>query len=376
MNSEHREKIIKLRHELHQHPELSMQEQETKRRLMEFIKKNTTLHIVDRGHWFYVYCPCRNPAESEKGAIAFRADFDALPIQEEQTSFPYASQNNGVSHKCGHDGHAAALAGVALELNGMETDRDIYLIFQHAEEIGRGAEECVSLIEEKQIAEIYGFHNWSGFPKGAVIVREGVSQCASRGLTAHFTGKQSHASIPEQGKNPSVAVAELILYVQHILQTQKFEQLVLATIVNVQIGTKDFGIAAGEGEISFTLRAALQKELDALEEMIRQKAELLAEKEGLQLSFCCSDPFPETANDAACIRKIRQVAAKQNLPVITLQEPLRASEDFGVYTKKCSGAMFYLGNGEAYPALHTQEYDFRDELLEEAADLFLQLVKE
>lgn len=378
MNRENRDKIVALRHDLHRHPELSMQEQETKKRLMDFIKENTQLKVIDRGHWFYVQYLCEKQSAQTtadpKPPIAFRADFDALPILENAESLPYASEHPGVGHKCGHDGHASALAGLALELDANGADRDVYLIFQHAEEIGRGAQECVSLIKEKQIAEIYGFHNWSGFPKGAIVLREGVSQCASRGLTITFTGKKSHASIPEQGKNPSVAIAKMILYVQNLLQTVDFEQLVLATIVNVQIGTKNFGISAGEGEISFTLRAVLQRELDELEQMIRNQAEKIAVEEGLQLSYAYDDPFPETANDAAAIQKVRKAAEKLHFPVVELTEPLRASEDFGYYTKECSGAMFYLGNGEDYPALHTPEYDFRDELLDEAVELFKQLI--
>ena len=378
MKKENRDKIVALRHDLHCHPELSMQEQETKNRLITCLKENIQLEVIDRGNWFYVQYTTKRQSEmpeaDTKPPIAFRADFDALPILEDAESLPYASENPGVSHKCGHDGHASALAGLALELDANGADRDVYLIFQHAEEIGRGAQECVPLIKEKKIAEIYGFHNWSGFPKGAVVLREGVSQCASRGLTITFTGKKSHASIPEQGKNPSVAIAKLILYVQNLLQATTFEQLVLATIVNVEIGTKDFGISAGEGEISFTLRAALQRELDELEQMIRTQAEKFAAEEGLQLSYAYDDPFPETANDAKAIERVRNAAEKLHLPVVELMEPLRASEDFGYYTKECPGAMFYLGNGEDYPALHTPEYDFRDELLELAVNIFQKLI--
>ena len=142
----------------------------------------------------------------------------------------------------------------------------------------------------------------------------------------------------------------------------------------MEIGTKDFGISAGEGEISFTLRAALQRELDELEQMICNQAEKLASEEGLQLSYAYDDPFPETANDATAIQKVRNAAEKLDFSVVELEEPLRASEDFGYYTKECTGAMFYLGNGEDYPALHTPEYDFKDELLEEAVDLFCELI--
>lgn len=71
---------------------------------------------------------------------------------------------------------------------------------------------------------------------------------------------------------------------------------------------------------------------------------------------------------------MRNAAEKLHLPVVELTEPLRASEDFGYYTKECPGAMFYLGNGEDYPALHTPEYDFRDELLELAVNIFRKLI--
>lgn len=170
MKKENRDKIVALRHDLHCHPELSMQEQETKNRLITFIKENIQLEVIDRGNWFYVQYTTKRQSEmpeaDTKPPIAFRADFDALPILEDAESLPYASENPGVSHKCGHDGHASALAGLALELDANGADRDVYLIFQHAEEIGRGAQECVPLIKEKKIAEIYGFHNWSGCTSG------------------------------------------------------------------------------------------------------------------------------------------------------------------------------------------------------------------
>ena len=80
------------------------------------------------------------------------------------------------------------------------------------------------------------------------------------------------------------------------------------------------------------------------------------------------------SNDAKAIERVRNAAEKLHLPVVELTEPLRASEDFGYYTKECPGAMFYLGNGEDYPALHTPEYDFRDELLELAVNIFKKLI--
>ena len=141
MDEENLRKITELRHELHSMPELSMHETKTKARLMQFIRENTDFTMHDAGHWFW----CRKDPEEETGMtpIAFRADMDALPI-DEKIELPYASRTPGVSHKCGHDGHSSVLAGLALELTGVKLKRPVVLIFQHAEEIGAGGEECAS----------------------------------------------------------------------------------------------------------------------------------------------------------------------------------------------------------------------------------------
>src|SRR6476660_3691226 len=112
MDKKNLELAKQLRHELHQHPELSNHEAWTKQHLIDFLKKHTKLEIVDRGLWFYAIY---RTGEDKKN-IAYRADFDALPI-EETIDIPYASEFPGISHKCGHDGHSASLAGFALEID-------------------------------------------------------------------------------------------------------------------------------------------------------------------------------------------------------------------------------------------------------------------
>ncbi len=149
MNEKNLELAVKLRHELHRNPELSNHETWTKRRLIDFLKTHTKLEIVDRGLWFYaVY-----RAGEGKRNIAFRADFDAIPMQE-SIDIPHASQNPGVSHKCGHDGHSAALAAFALEIDQLGADKNVFFLFQHAEETGDGAAQCAVFIKENGIHEI------------------------------------------------------------------------------------------------------------------------------------------------------------------------------------------------------------------------------
>ena len=383
MDRENLEKIKRLRHELHAHPELSMKERETKRRLMEFLRENTKLFIEDRGHYFYAYANGKN---EELEPIAFRADMDALPM-EEKAGLPYGSKNPGVCHKCGHDGHCAALCGLALEADRLGTDRPVYFIFQHGEEIGGGGEECARLIREKGIRGVFAFHNMSGYPEGQVLVKSGVTQCTSKGLTIYMEGTPAHASQPEDGKNPAAALAKLALAIEAMAGAQRGEEnagqgenssfggFVLATIVELSAGGRNFGIAASKGSVSVTLRADYERDLNRLEERIRETAQGLAKRYGLALSFEEQDFFPETVNDPEAVSLVRRAAASLKIPVRELSQPFRASEDFGYYLKQCPGAIFYIGNGEDHPQLHTAEYDFNDGILERAVDLFFALLR-
>ncbi|MGG0934967.1 M20/M25/M40 family metallo-hydrolase [Brevibacillus centrosporus] len=279
MEKKNLELAVQLRHELHQHPEVSNHEVWTKQHLIDFLKTHTRLEIVDRGKWFYAIYR----AGEGKPNIAFRADFDALPM-EEGIDLPHASMIPGVSHKCGHDGHSATLAGFALEVDQKGADKNIFFLFQHAEETGDGAAECAVFIEEHHIEEIFAYHNMSGMPHNSVNVIDGTAHCASKGMTIHMEGSPAHASQPETGKNPSFAIAKVI---------------------------------------------------DAIPELISPKNN---EEKGLTL--------------------------------VEMKEAFRGSEDYGHYTKLTKGAMCYIGNGEDYPHVHTYEYDFRDDIMETAVEVF------
>ena len=133
--------VKELRERLHQIPERSLMEEQTKKELMCFLKEHTSFQVTDRGKWFYAWKPAKN-AEQKKPPVAFRADMDAV-----------CGRDGKPGHYCGHDGHCSILAGLALSLeNGLSPDRYIYLIFQPAEETGQGARLVSSLLSEKQIS--------------------------------------------------------------------------------------------------------------------------------------------------------------------------------------------------------------------------------
>jgi len=346
-----------------------MQEVQTKSILMQFLRENTSFELIDRGSWFYAV---KHAEQEQAERIAFRADMDALPMAE-TIALPYASQNPGISHKCGHDGHMSVLCGLAAELEHCSLPKSVYLIFQPGEETGSGAYLCRGILHEERISEIYAFHNLSGYPQGTVVYHPDTTQPASEGIKIKLTGKASHAAEPEMGNNPSHAIASIILYAEKLCRCED-NHLLLCTVTGIQMGTGDFGISPGHGELCMTLRSDEEQEMKKLENCIVSFTKDLAAEYGLQMDYQICDYFPETRNNPQCLKKVEQAAALAGIPVVEMDSLWRPSEDFGYYLKECPGALFYLGNGENYTAVHTNEYDFNDRISEPAIEVFRNIV--
>lgn len=387
------EKCAAFRKLLHKNAELSCKETKTKALLIDFLRENTSLDIVDMGAWFYAKRISAS-ASADKKRIAFRADMDALPIDEGER-FSYASETRGVSHKCGHDGHLASLAAFALYLDSHPCGNDVFLLFQHAEETGAGAFVCREMIEKEHIDEIYGYHNMPGFPLGSVAVHTGCAAFASKGIIIRFNGKNSHASQPENGVNPAFALAETVMSIPALVEAAAGEKnlkrdtpmsasgeygTVMCTIIGASISSREdaerspaFGTSAGTGELLLTVRAEREERMKRLEADIRAEAERAAKAYSLGAHIECTEEFPETRNTDGCAGKVREAAERLGIPLAKWDEPFRSSEDFGYYTKSTRGALFYIGGGEDHAPLHTPEYDFPDAIIKTAAEMFAEL---
>lgn len=369
MEKETLELLVQLRRSLHRHPELSGQEHWTKQHLMEFLQGHTTLTLEDRGGWFFAVYHSGSTAP----AIAFRADYDAIAM-EEGIALPHASQNAGAAHKCGHDGHAAILAGLALEVERRGAGRDVYFLFQPAEENGQGAAECTAMLREHpEISEIYALHNMPGYPLGGVALREGTMCCASVGVRLEFTGEPAHASQPETGRSPVPAMAAVAAALEDIASPARYRGLVLCTVVYMQAGEKAFGIAAGRGSLWVTCRGQYQEEMDEVVRLLEEKAATEAEAHGLRLSIGYQEAFPETANQPFGANRVREACRSLGIPLTEMDKPFRSSEDFGHLLQMRQGAMFFLGAGDS-PDLHTFAYDFLDELIPTGVAVFMALI--
>lgn len=361
------ERIIELRHKLHRYPELSGEERETMRILKEFIHKNTSLEIADKGKYFYAFKyvgdKCKN--------IAFRCDMDALPI-DEGCEMPYSSLNRGVSHKCGHDGHCAMLCAMILEIDKANTDKNVYFLFQPAEETGKGSRQCLDFISENNIDEIYGFHNIPGYAKNSVILKYGTFACGSTGIKIHLKGKVSHAAYPENGINPSFGIGEITECIKK-LNEENHRGILFATIVGIKAGEEAYGTSPGEGDIMLTLRGENTEEYNKAKNTILDSVKKCCEKYSLEYTVEFKDEFSATINHRESVDKV--IKCCKNMNIITANEPFRWSEDFGEYLKITKGAFIGIGDGENYTGLHTAKYDFPDDIIETGVKIMKGIVE-
>ena len=347
---------MQLRHHLHNCAEISGKEEKTKALLMSFLKNYTTLELHPCGEGFYA---AHREKYTIKPALALRADYDAL-----------AMPDGSAKHLCGHDGHAAALCGAAMMAEGKTFGRNIFFLFQPAEETGAGAEPCCELFQKETIDEIYGAHNLPGIPLGQVTTRPGTFACASRGVTLIFKGKPTHAAYPENGISPATAVGKLLCEIPALSSVKKYNGMTLCTVIGVEMGEKAFGAAAEKAEIWLTLRAEHDCDLVTLNNSILQFSETLAKEYQLDFSYETQDIFPATENTPENAEKILSLCSGTVLDI-----PMRWSEDFGHYLNHCKGAFFGIGAGEEHPPLHTEHYEYPDRLLQPAMEVFYKLME-
>lgn len=351
------------RRDLHAHPEISGEEKETAKRVLAVLNKLKPDALLTEVGGTGILTTF---GTDEKGPQAMvRCELDALPIQE-VNSFDHRSTRKGVSHKCGHDGHMAILTGLAEKLaNDRPTKGRVHLLYQPAEENGAGAAAVLKdpRMKDRHFDLVLALHNLPGYPLGHAVVRKGAFTASVNSMVVSFTGRTSHAAEPEHGLNPALAVAELLtgaLALQHNVPTE--DGLRVVTVVHVDLGTRDYGISAGQASVHLTVRCWTDAELKRLEQDIEALSRKLAEKHqlGVEIEYCFT--FKANRNDDAAAQLVLDAVNSTEHQLVRRDHPFKWGEDFGLFTAKYKGCMFGLGSGEDMPALHNPDYDFPDEL--------------
>ncbi len=362
------------RHHIHANPELSTFEKKTSSYVISELKK---LGITKIHQGFSMYSVLAEVDGMESGpTILFRCELDALPIQEDNR-FAHRSTQTGVSHKCGHDGHAATMFRFAQKLMENPLKRGkILLFFQSAEEIGAGAKDAIEsgIFTQFKIDYAFAYHNFAGFPIGTIIAKKGLfTPCVESGVF-ELTGKTSHAAEPSKGINPALAIAEIVPYFDSLNNSDKSSaDFFVATPIHIEMGEKAYGTSAGKATIGYTFRTWENERFDAKKEQILQKVGTIASKYKLELSTQWLETFNANNNNITAYNVIKAAAKTQKLDILDLEKPFEFGEDFGLFTKKYKGAMFGIGSGINQSPLHSSTFDFPDELLEIGSSMFYQI---
>ncbi|KUJ86100.1 peptidase M20 [Ruegeria marisrubri] len=365
-------RLTALRHELHQYPEVSGQEEKTAARIAELLSQYRPEEIVTGigGHGVAAVFD----SGEEGPSVGIRCELDALPIQEVSDA-PYVSRVPGKGHLCGHDGHMTIVLGVAEELARQRPTRGrIVLIFQPAEETGKGALAYRADPKFRNVATDYVFslHNLPGLALGGVELCTGPANCASRGMRVVLKGKTSHAAAPQDGLSPAKAMARLMPALAGLGPGGELDsEYALTTLTHAELGERTFGVAPGFGELWVTLRTVSDGRMARLvadaEALVRQHAEA----DGLGVEITYDDVFDACTNDPDAVEILAAACRVQGVPLRLSEKPQKFSEDFGQFAKGAKAAMFWLGAGEEHPQLHNPDYDFPDDLIAVGADIFL-----
>lgn len=368
--------FINLRRTLHRYPELSKKEFETSRRISEFMQQfnpDKEIDVAGTGKMFVFEGD--EPGET----LMFRCELDALPIQEQSHNLAYRSSISNVAHLCGHDGHMAIIAYLGKLISEQRPNKGkVVLLFQPAEENLLGAKDVVESPEFHNLSPdyIFALHNIPGQPKDKVLVKEGSFTAASCGITIKLEGRTSHAAEPEKGNNPYFAATRIIDEIQNLTQSENgFSDHVIATLIYVRLGEIAFGVSPSDLEMGITLRAYENQDLDKLCKESENILHKYAKEYDLAYSHNYCEIYPATLNAPKCVNMVEEAARNTELDLETMDHPNNWSEDFAYFTATNKGAQFGFGSGEDQPNLHDPAFDFPDDIIEPAAQVFFDIYR-
>lgn len=367
--------LIEVRHQLHRLAEPSGEEQKTKQFILEtlsFFKPHQIHTFADSNHIVAEYDFGEGPT------LLFRADFDAVRIRENLDT-DYNSLTQGVSHKCGHDGHSTILLGLAQKLFEHPLEKGkILLFFQAAEETGSGAAQFLhsQFLTHYHHPHVYALHNIPGEKSGTVLGKSGSFTCSVVSCDIELYGRTSHAAEPQLAICPYTAAQTITDKTLSLNQFDLSNPLYrLITLIEFQVGEKAYGVTAGTGVLRFTIRTQndelLQETKAEIETMVRE----ICDQEKLRYQIRWLEYFAASNNNSKAVDIVARAAKELNLPYKEMPFPFSWGEDFGLLTQQYEGTLFGLGSGEKTASLHHPDFDFPDELIDIGSNLFYHIIK-
>ncbi len=363
--------LIEWRQDFHRHPELMYDLPRTAGLVAERLRSfgfDEVIEGIGKTGILGVLHGSSGPAASKEKRVLFRADMDALPI-EEASGVAYSSTAPGRMHACGHDGHTVMLLGAARHLAHTRTfDGTLIFCFQPAEEGQAGAQAMIDdgMLERFPVKGAYALHNWPGMPVGEFGVMRGPAMASADGVFITVQGEGGHAAQPHTTRDPIVAAGHIISSVQTIVSrvVNPFEQAVVSiTAIN---GGDAFNVIPDKVELKCGFRCFSEKVAVTIEEELWRICEKTGEALGVKVTVSRPPltPYPPTINHPTeteiALDAMRAVAGADK--VRDDLKPVMGSEDFAFILRRVPGAYVLLGNGDS-AALHNPGYDFDDDAI-------------
>jgi amidohydrolase len=373
-----KEYLIKMRREFHKNPEKSWHEYETSKMIKEELDKMGIAYqsCTETGITALI------EGGSEGKTIALRADMDALEIEEE-TELDFKSENKGLMHACGHDGHSAMLLTAAKALMKIKDQLkgNVRLIFQPAEEMVAGAREMVKLGVLEDVDAAFGMHLWSDLTAGKINIEAGPRMASGDYVIIDFKGKGGHGSLPQQTVDPIPAASSFIINSQAVVSRESSPlDPVVFTIGQIDSGTR-FNIIPSKAHLEGTLRCFSEESRQQASEAIKRYAEKIAESFRAKAEVEIKKGTPPTINNAE-ITEYAKKAAEDIVGSSNLisMEKTTGSEDMAYYLREVPGAFAFVGAGfeeeeKNYPH-HHPKFNLNEESLLIGAALYVNFVLE
>ena len=372
----HHPELTAIRHDIHAHPELGLEEHRTAEIVAAKLQEwGIEVHRGVGGTGVVGILRSGNG----HGRIGLRADMDALPITE-ATNLAYSSENQGVMHACGHDGHTTMLLGAAKYLaETRDFSGTVTFIFQPGEEGIGGALAMLKdgLFERFPCDRIFGMHNSPGMTVGHYGITPGAAMAGGSFFDIEITGKGSHGARPDNGIDPVLVACHIGAALQSIVSRNvPARDMAVLSVTRIQAGDA-YNVIPGTARMAGTVRTMKRETMVLIEEGMTRVATNVAAGFGAAATVDFRLIFAPLMNDPAATVDIADAAAElvgeEN--VDRARSPASASEDFSFMLEQVPGAYINLGNGERSAAVHNSSYNFNDEAIPYGSALWVRLIE-
>ncbi len=364
--------ILDVRREIHKFPELSFEEYQTADKICKILDE----HGIEYKRGIAKTGIAATVGTKTDKVLLIRADMDALPISE-KTDLPFASQNDGIMHACGHDIHVASVLAAALLLKECENELNgcVKFVFQPAEEGVGGALPMIEegVLNNPKVTCAIGGHIAPELEVGKIKIKSGALMASPDDFMIKFIGKSTHGAEPQNGISPILPAAEMVLKCKELQKKLSYDGNVLSVCTVSADGSVN--IIPEEAVILGTYRSFTEDARKKACSLLKKTAEEIAESYGVKLEYEYHFLYPPVVNDDSLTKDLVDIAekviGKEN--IVIMDKPLMTGEDFSYFGKFVpSSFMWYGGKSNVDYPLHSAHFVANEDAIEVSAKIFFE----